>query len=246
MIKPAQKFLLTLCAVALALPLSGASERTETLRAINWVENPTNHTRPGSRGELGPYQFMRQTWRLHTRTPFSQAVVREHADAVAVRHYEWIVDGLREAGIDPSPFNIALAWNCGLGAVRSGRVPMVSYAYAERVQNLVESQRAQQQAAMADSTAAVATKPAQPTAVEDPAAVFVFDTSRNAVPKFVVATGEPLYEQPMPVVVTEKTPLASIVAEVRHSDSSAPALKVEEKPMFTLSSVTAPRFALIH
>lgn len=246
MIKTAQKFLLTLCVVALALPLSGASERAETLRAINWVENPTNHTRPGSRGELGPYQFMRQTWRLHTRTPFSQAVVREHADAVAVRHYEWIADGLRDAGIDPNPFNIALAWNCGLGAVRSGRIPAVSYAYAERVQNLVERQRAHAQAARADSTAAVAAKPTQLNPVEDAAALFVFDTSRAAVPKFVVATGEPLYEQPMPVVFTDKIAPQSVVAEVRRSASPAPEIKSEEKPMFTLGSVAAPRFALIH
>jgi len=244
-INTARNFLLTLCAVALALPFAGASERAETLRAINWVENPTNHTRPGSRGELGPYQFMRHTWRLHTRTPFSQAVVREQADAVAVRHYEWIVDGLREVGIDPNPFNIALAWNCGLGAVKSGRIPAMSYAYAERVQNLVEQQRANRQAALADSPAQIAAKPETPSAAEEPAGLFVFDPSRNAVPKFVVSTGEPLYEQPMPVVFTEKTERAPVVTAVLNSESSAPAVSGKPKSMFTLSSVAAPRFALI-
>ncbi|MBX3736168.1 MAG: hypothetical protein KF715_05725 [Candidatus Didemnitutus sp.] len=246
MINTARKFLLTLCAVALALPFAGASERAETLRAINWVENPTNHTRPGSRGELGPYQFLPQTWRLHTRTPFRQAVVREQADAVAVRHYEWIADGLREAGIDPNPFNIALAWNCGLGAVRSGRVPAVSYAYAERVQNLVESQRAHQQAALAASIPEVAAKPALPDATDEGAPLFVFNPSRNAAPKFVVSLGEQLYEQPIPVIFTEKTPRASDLAQARSDESSTPTLQVEGKPMFTLGSVAAPRFALIH
>lgn len=121
------------------LPHADAAERWETLRAINWVENPTNQTRPGSFGELGPYQFRQMTWRMHTQVPFSQAVNRAHADVVAVKHYEWIKRGLIRAGIDPSPFNVALAWNCGLGAVISGRVPTVTYRYAEQVTNLVES-----------------------------------------------------------------------------------------------------------
>jgi hypothetical protein len=118
-----------------------AVERAETLQAINWVENPTNHTRRGSKGELGPYQFRAQTWRMHTRRSFDQAVVRAHADEVAVRHYEWIRRELRGSGIDPSAYNIALAWNSGLGAVLRGEVPTVSYHYAERVANLVERQR---------------------------------------------------------------------------------------------------------
>jgi hypothetical protein len=118
-----------------------AVERAETLRAINWVENPSNHARRGSKGELGPYQFRSQTWRMHTRQPFEKAIVRAHADEVAARHYEWIRQSLRVAGIDPSPFNVALAWNSGLGSVLRGEVPTVSYRYAERVVNLVEQQR---------------------------------------------------------------------------------------------------------
>lgn len=114
-----------------------ASDRWETLRAINLVENPTNHTRYGSKGELGPYQFRPQTWLMHTREPFNKAVDREQADAVAVRHYEWIRRGLLQAGIDPSAYNIALAWNSGLGAVVNGKIPQVTYNYAQRVENLV-------------------------------------------------------------------------------------------------------------
>lgn len=241
MIKSARQFLFTLCVAALALPVVGASERAETLRAINWVENPTNHTRPGSRGELGPYQFMRQTWRLHTRTPFSQAIVRAQADVVAVRHYEWIADGLREAGIDPNPFNIALAWNCGLGAVKSGRIPAMSYAYAERVQNLVERQRLPEPTKAAAATAGAAARPASR---EEPSPLFVFNPSRNASPKFVVATTEPLYESAVPTVFTAKMG-SSAVAAARPVEV-VPTITVEEKPMFTWSSVAAPRFALIH
>ena len=210
---------LLLCSVtgAFATGLS-AAERAETLRAINWVENPTNHTRFGSKGELGPYQFRSQTWRLHTKRPFNLAAVREHADDVAIKHYEWIKRGLREAGIEPSPFNIALAWNSGLGAVLSGRVPTVSYNYAERVANLVESQQARR---------AVATgNPPKPT----PAPAVQFSLA-PAAPRFSLAA-DTLYE---PVVITEK-PAPSMAA--------TPRITIDEKA-FSFASVTAPRFALL-
>ncbi len=254
MIKPTHKFLLVLCAAALALPAMGASERAETLRAINWVENPTNHTRPGSRGELGPYQFMPQTWRLHTRTPFSRAVLREQADAVAVRHYEWIKDGLRDVGIDPNPYNIALAWNCGLGAVKSGRIPAVSYRYAERVQNLVEQQRARRQAALAATTTENQTQPAlsAPSAdavqATEPEPMFAFDTSVDTSPRFVVATTDPLYAPSIPTIVTEKTNatrVATVVPTLPAELGPGAKLTIEDAPMFTISSVAQPRFALI-
>ncbi len=118
---------------------AGADDRWETLRAINWVENPTNHTRMGRFGELGPYQFRPATWRMHTRKPFQMAIQREAADEVAVIHYEWIKDRLQAAGVNASTFNIAMAWNTGVDNVINGRAPSVSYNYAERVVNLVHT-----------------------------------------------------------------------------------------------------------
>lgn len=112
------------------------SERWDTLRAINMVENPTNQTGYGSRGELGPYQFRSSTWRMHTNKPFRMANDRATADQVAVKHYEWIKDRLVAAGIDANSYNIALAWNCGITAVLNGRIPMQTYYYADRVNNL--------------------------------------------------------------------------------------------------------------
>ncbi len=120
-----------------------ASERWETLEAIHWVENPRNVTRVGAHGELGPYQFRPSTWRMHTTQPFALAVDRARADEVAVRHYEWIRRGLLNAGITPTPYTIALAWNAGLDPVINDRVPSASYAYAEQVSNLVASMRDQ-------------------------------------------------------------------------------------------------------
>jgi len=132
------KFLLLISIIGFTT-VAGASDRWETLRAINWVENPTNQTQAGRFGELGPYQFRSATWRMHTDKPFRQAIQREMADEVAVKHYEWIKRTFQKAGVEPNVFNIALAWNCGVEAVLSGRAPSVSYNYAERVSNLVET-----------------------------------------------------------------------------------------------------------
>ncbi len=118
---------------------AGADDRWETLRAINWVENPTNHTRMGRFGELGPYQFRAGTWRMHTKKSFQLANQRETADEVAIKHYEWIKQTLEKAGVDANSFNIAMAWNTGVGNVVNGRAPSVSYNYAQRVTNLVHS-----------------------------------------------------------------------------------------------------------
>jgi hypothetical protein len=128
---------LLVVAFALTGVAAFASQRWETLQAINWVENPRNSTRVGPCGELGPYQFRISTWRMHTRKPFSLAVQREAADEVAVKHYEWLKRGLESGGIQPTPFNIALAWNAGLDQVVNGRPPASAYAYADQVNNLV-------------------------------------------------------------------------------------------------------------
>lgn len=111
--------------------------RAATLRAIHALENPRNLQRPGSRGELGPYQFRESTWRMHTTAPFRLALDRKTADAVAVLHYDWIKRGLERAGLPASVYNIALAWNVGLAATIAGKFSEGSQDYAQRVTNLV-------------------------------------------------------------------------------------------------------------
>lgn len=112
--------------------------RAETLEAIHAVENPYDSTRPGRHGELGPYQFRQSTWRMHTRLPFEQALDRGASEAVAIRHYEWLRRGLVRAGIAPTPYYIALAWNGGLTATIQGHTSSASHRYAERVANLTQ------------------------------------------------------------------------------------------------------------
>ena len=132
----------TLLALGAALALgwlvnsAAASARWETLQAIHWVENPNDSPKPGRCGELGAYQFRAATWRMHTMRPFADAVTRAHSDEVAVRHYEWLRCGLERAGVAPTPYNIAMAWNAGLRAVVRGKVPNSTRYYAERVDNL--------------------------------------------------------------------------------------------------------------
>lgn len=128
--------LLSALALMPALRASERCERWETLQAIHWVENPNNSPRPGPCGELGAYQFREGTWRMHTQVPFRHAVDRQHSDAVAVRHYDWIKRGLVRAGLPVTPYTVALAWNGGLAAAVRGRVSPATRNYAERVSNL--------------------------------------------------------------------------------------------------------------
>lgn len=189
--------LLMVSAMAFAMKAT-ADDRWETLRAINWVENPTNHTKMGRFGELGPYQFRSGTWRMHTKKPFRQAIERETADAVAIQHYEWIKRSLQQAGVDASAFNIAMAWNSGVDNVLKGRAPSVSYDYANRVVNLVQNFKQRAPAATVASTRA----PVRP-------ALSLTSQTVN----FVVAHNTPKFEIVLPsppediVLRPDRTPL---------------------------------------
>ena len=185
-----QILLLATTVLCFCLPGVVASERWETLRAINLVENPTNQTRPGRMGELGPYQFRRDTWRQYTHQPFSLAIDRTLADEVAVRHYEHIRRDLNAAGIAPSVFNIALAWNCGINAVLAGRIPPVTYDYAQRVGNLVDS-FAQTKATIHTSPTVLAA--AAPAAGAGVTAMVSFAVRKPDCPVFTLNTGAPMF-----------------------------------------------------
>lgn len=201
---------------------AAADDRWETLRAINWVENPTNHTRMGRFGELGPYQFRAATWRMHTKKSFQLANQRETADAVAVQHYEWIKRTLEKAGIDASPFNIAMAWNTGVDNVVNGRAPSVSYDYAQRVTNLVQTFK--RNAARAP-VAVVADLPA--VEVKRPVIGMVHFAVLPDAPRFEIVLPPPA---PEPVVYTDR----------KSAPSAGPALFV-----VTTTATLTPRFSLL-
>lgn len=200
---------------------AGADDRWETLRAINWVENPTNHTRMGRFGELGPYQFRAGTWRMHTKKSFQLATQREAADEIAIKHYEWIKQSLERAGVDANPFNIAMAWNSGVNNVLKGSVPSVSYDYAERVTNLVNTFK--QNAPRATVAAAPAVEPVP---VLRPVIGMVHFAVLPDAPRFDIVVPPPA---PDPVVYTDREPVAF----------SAPRFVV------TTTATLTPRFTLL-
>ena len=106
------------------------------MEAIHQLENPTDSRVPGSLGELGPYQFREETWKMHTQVPFSRAVDRRASDLVAVKHYEWIRTELANHGVTATPYTIALAWNGGIGAVLDSHPPSGAVDYARRAANM--------------------------------------------------------------------------------------------------------------
>jgi len=154
MIRQLIRLLVAVALVSFASRL-GAAEQWETLQAIHLIENPHNSSQPGAHGELGAYQFRQSTWRMHSRRPFRNALVRAHADAVAVAHYDWLSRQLRHNGIAPTSYNIALAWNAGIGAVVSGRAPRASREYAQRVVNIARDLERATVAASISSRAAI-------------------------------------------------------------------------------------------
>lgn len=133
----AARLILTLgFSVCLARAAVSDLDRRATLEAIHNLENPLNLTRPGPRGELGAYQFRESTWRDYSSEPFYHALDRTESDAVALKHFEWLRQQLEVARLPATPYNIALAWNGGIGAAVSGRAPRAARNYAQRAANL--------------------------------------------------------------------------------------------------------------
>ena len=137
--------LLAFSAACSAAPAENKSEvigaqpfLSDFLFAIRQVETGDRYDGPpGSRGELGAYQFRRQVWAMHTRVPFSEART-PYADEVAEKHYLWIAESLRSSGVADTAWNCAAAWNCGVDRVLSGRIPRNTRDYAQRVQNIID------------------------------------------------------------------------------------------------------------
>ena len=58
---------------------------------------------------------------------------------VAAAHLEWLRLSLEQKGRPATPYNLALAWNAGLGAVLTGKAPPGAHDYAARADALYES-----------------------------------------------------------------------------------------------------------
>ena len=128
-------------AVILCLLLSTAAAAVDMprfLTATRAIENWNGHD--GAAGELGPYQVLPATWRQHMGDlPASWARQEGWGRECARRHVEWLQERLQASRIDANAFNLALAYNAGIGAVKRGQAPVVAYQHADRVRNFYDS-----------------------------------------------------------------------------------------------------------
>lgn len=93
------------------------------LQAVALVETGGNAHLVGKAGERGCFQM----------TPAVVASCGGYGEKEAVRWERHLERELRASGIEPIPFNLALAWNAGPSAVKRGAAPESSYHYARRV-----------------------------------------------------------------------------------------------------------------
>lgn len=142
--------------LAVAVVMSAtAAEPTwdDLLWAIHQVENPRNVRTPGRAGELGPYQIKPEVWREHSGLPHRVALEPEASREVAMAHLKWIRGALTSGGAPTDCYHLALAWNAGAEAVRTGRLLRRQVAYAERVSRLIDA-RVQEREVVEDVVAA--------------------------------------------------------------------------------------------
>ena len=110
------------------------------LDAVHAVENPNDVRTPGAHGELGPYQFKRETWRSLTPLPFDadHACDPEIAQSVAVKELGHIMSRLAVKRIPLTPENVALCWRRGIAGALSGAPDPAAAEYAKRVARLTQ------------------------------------------------------------------------------------------------------------
>jgi hypothetical protein len=208
-------------------PAAQAAGRWATLEAIHHLENPRNSPRPGPFGELGPYQFRPETWKMHTKVPFRRALDRAESDAVAVVHYEYLKRGLERNGMPATPYTIALAWNGGLDAAVKGNSPRVAHDYARRAVNLAEeietnsaANEARAPAVVASSTATVAKEESIPMVVAQPRSV-----------------------EPMPVVGPTLTTSEEVIRYAAPRLAQAPIGRAQKEPEIEVAAPLPQRFS---
>lgn len=119
-----------------AMSKSSAIDRERFLDAVKEVETGGRLGAVGRNGERGPWQFTPAVWRQHSRESFWKAHNYPMSRHVARCHFDWIATRLSANGVIPTPQLIAAAWNCGVSATVSGRIPKSTQSYASRVTNL--------------------------------------------------------------------------------------------------------------
>ena len=114
-----------------------AVDLTRLLAAIAAVESGNDKNAVGQHGERGLYQIMPSTWDENARESFDWAFDPKHAMPVARQILIKLKWEMQERRIEPSAYNLALAWRGGVGAVVLGKwVNRDLRDYAVRVENI--------------------------------------------------------------------------------------------------------------
>jgi hypothetical protein len=119
---------------AIVVSSAATIDSDRLLACIAEVERVRGSRRRGPVGERGKYQFTRETWESVTAIPFEQAEDDAVSDQVARFYLNKLRYQMLERRIDPTPYLLALAWNCGLtGAILRSFQPIEAKNYAEGV-----------------------------------------------------------------------------------------------------------------
>ena len=111
------------------------------LRAIAEVESGTSGARVcrvvGAAGERSAWQITAAVWRRYTRASFQRASTEVYLpNLIAAAHLRMLRFELSERFQPDTAYNLALAWNGGLGATR--RASVRQRDYAQRVEATYE------------------------------------------------------------------------------------------------------------
>ena len=98
------------------------------LQAVALVETGGDPRKIGRAGERVAFQM----------TPAVAASCGGYGAKEAAHYARWLELQLVHGGVDPLPYNMALAWNGGPGAVLRSQVKPQTYDYALRVKNTFE------------------------------------------------------------------------------------------------------------
>ena len=98
------------------------------LEAIAEVETGNRDGVIGAAGERGRYQLSRPI----------QRVVGGYDRAAAQRWMKVVLADMQKYDIPICAYNLAYIWNSGIHAVRKGRIPMSTYDYGARVNNIYQ------------------------------------------------------------------------------------------------------------
>lgn len=123
---------------AIIAPAYQGIDANRILANIASVESRNNPKSENAKtGARGLYQFKPETWADETDLPFDDAFDPVKAFPVARRHLFRLRWSLLEARIEPTVYNLALAWERGAdGVILHKYQPKEAKDRAQRVENL--------------------------------------------------------------------------------------------------------------